>query len=97
MKVEDPQKTLSSIRTILHEIEAMAIENVDLRHHVLATLHESKGKIASLKVKVDAGLIHPLSQPSIEVGPGPKNLRRFKACSERGGRRRATRGRGSQV
>ena len=97
VKVDDTEKTLSSIRTVLHEIEAMAVENMDLRHHVLAALHESKGRIASLKVKADAGLMHPLSQPSFQVGPGPKNLRRFKACSETGGKRRGTRGRSSQV
>ena len=97
VKVEDPQKTLSSIRTIMHEIDAMAVENVDLRHHVLAALHESKGRIASLKVKADVGLMHPLSQPSFQVGPGPKNLCRFKACSETGGKSRGTRGRGSRV
>ena len=92
VKVKDTEKTLSSIRTILHEIEAMAVENMDLRHHVLAALHESKGRIASLKVKADAELMHPLSQPSFQVGPGPTNLRRFKACSETGDKRRGTRG-----
>lgn len=97
LKVEDPQRVLATIRTVLHEIEALAVDNVDLRHHVLAALHESKGRISTLKVKKDAGLMHPLSQPSFQVGPGPKNLRRFKACSEIGRKKRGTRGRGSGV
>ena len=95
VKVEDTEKTLSCIRTVLHEIEAMAVENMDLHHHVLAALHENMERIASLKVTADVGLMHPLSQPSFQVGPGPKNLRRFKACSETGGKRRDTRGRSS--
>ena len=51
-------------------------------------LNENKGKFASLKVKAAAGLLHPLSQPSFKKTDGPKNLRRFKACSETGAKKR---------
>jgi hypothetical protein len=80
--VHDPERSLRSIRGVMAELDTLALENPKLRDNFLAMLNENKGRMASLKVKSDAGLLHPLSQPSFKVAAGPKNLRRFKACSE---------------
>ena len=40
--------------------------------------HETKGKIFALKAESNYGLMHPLSQPSFEIGHGHKNMWIFK-------------------
>lgn len=85
---DDPEKSLREIDAVLALLRTDALENPALREIFLAMLNESKGKFASLKVKAAAGLLHPLSQPSFKKTDGPKNLRRFKACSETGAKKR---------
>ena len=86
--VDDPERDLASINSAWEEMQALILNNVGLRKNFLAIMNEAKGKMANLKVKSDAGLLHPLSQPSFKVNGGPKNLRRFKACSETGAKKR---------
>ncbi|KAG0609338.1 hypothetical protein M758_8G176900 [Ceratodon purpureus] len=78
LKSEDPEKTLPMIKAVLGEIYTLALENVGLREQFLAILIEAKEKMVALKVKSEAGLLHPLSQPSFKVNARPKNLRRFR-------------------
>ena len=86
--VRCPEQALEAMRAGWAEIEAVAVDNERLRDNFLAIFNEAKGKIMSFKVKADKGLLHPLSQPSFKVNDGPKNLRRFKACSETGAKKR---------
>ena len=59
--VDDPERSLRSIRGVLAKLDTLALENPKLRDNFLAMLNENKGRMASLKVKSDAGLLHPLS------------------------------------
>ncbi len=83
-KTDDADTTLAKIKSVIDEIEDVAKARPELRTHFLANLHEAKGKMIALQVKSDCGLMHLLSQPSIEIGPGSKNLRRLKSCLETG-------------
>ncbi|KAG0600519.1 hypothetical protein M758_11G040500 [Ceratodon purpureus] len=90
-KVEDPEDILDEINADLADMGTSAMEDLKLRSHYRAMIREVKGKMATLKVKSDKGLLHPLSQPSFKVTDGPSNLRRFKACSETGKKKASTR------
>lgn len=66
----------------MEEMEDATKASPKLRIHFLANLHETKGIMCALKVKSNVGFMHPLSQFSFEIGPGSKNLRRYKNCSK---------------
>ncbi|KAG0573812.1 hypothetical protein KC19_VG211300 [Ceratodon purpureus] len=91
-KLEDPEEILDEINADLAEMGTTARENLNSRSQFLAMIRELKGKMATLRVKSEKGLLHPLSQPSFKVTTRSSNLRRFKACSETGRKKANTRG-----
>ena len=87
-ETQTPEQKVESARTAWAEMESMMVGNVPLQDNFLAIINEAKGKMSTLQVKAEKGLLHPLSQPTFKVNAGPKNLRRFKACSETGAKKR---------
>ena len=83
-KADDPEKVLAAVKSTLANLELLAVENPSLRAHILSNIIVAKGKVLDFKAKSASGLLHPASQPSFEIRPGSRNLRRFKSRSETG-------------